>query len=679
MTFPKIDRTQVQRQLSLLGFSSNHNLYLRFFYSSNDPRKEGDKGRKANRLNWREIENYQRQGRGVYFVINGDGHKNDDVTTGRALFIEHDDLDKDIQRDLWQQLELPQPTFQVDTGGKSIHSYWVFEQPIAIERWCELQRDLLEYSDADRSIKNPARVMRLAGAWHVGVEAEEAGDRRQEAEGGERAGGRRQKAEGGENQLVFVQSRIISESGKKYRYEELRKLIPDSQAQENTLPLLENISGMANALPQTHEELAHLLSIKHPDQIQVPVSAAVPLLNCCRRQVRDWVAAGVPKGSGRNDTAIEVGLELLSVERHLLEIAQPFSDSARQLFTEFCLRSGMSQKEDEERWQWCSEKTPTPSCGSDGIASCIRGWYWRTQVKPAKQQKTQKSHQISQASTNGNQSTVTGDSTRSSDTAKLDQLNVSATVATVTTVLQSGLIDYEERAELDAIQQRSLISKGAFWELVASVRCALDEVQPEDVQRLEQLLDWHDAKLDLHQVLPAPLAQTFEHDAEILNIDPISLWQYFLPAALSLIGKRVNLDVESHIIPAICWTCIVAESGTGKSRAENVVLAHLKSQQIQERQAFITAQKEYRQLVRILDKDDPEPDAPANERKYLFEVATIQALMRRLSEQRDNGSLWARDELAGVFKSLGQFSKGSNDNEGVGVFIEDVGWGCFLC
>ena len=68
-----------------------------------------------------------------------------------------------------------------------------------------------------------------------------------------------------------------------------------------------------------------------------------------------------------------------------------------------------------------------------------------------------------------------------------------------------------------------------------------------------------------------------------------------------------------HIIPAICWTCIVAESGTGKSRAENVVLAHLKSQQIQERQAFITAQKEYRQLVRILDKDDPEPDAPANE------------------------------------------------------------------
>ena len=32
--------------------------------------------------------------------------------------------------------------------------------------------------------------------------------------------------------------------------------------------------------------------------------------------------------------------------------------------------------------------------------------------------------------------------------------------------------------------------------------------------------------------------------------------------------------------------------------------------------------------------------------------------------------LWARDELAGVFKSLGQFSKGSNDNEGLECLLK---------
>ncbi|HEY9783296.1 MAG TPA: DUF3987 domain-containing protein, partial [Leptolyngbyaceae cyanobacterium] len=47
---------------------------------------------------------------------------------------------------------------------------------------------------------------------------------------------------------------------------------------------------------------------------------------------------------------------------------------------------------------------------------------------------------------------------------------------------------------------------------------------------------------------------------------------------------------------------------------------------------------------------------PLPERKFLFGVATIQAVMRRLSEQGENGSLWARDEIAGLFKSLGQFA-----------------------
>jgi hypothetical protein len=71
-----------------------------------------------------------------------------------------------------ESLELPEPTFRVDTGGKSVHSYWVFTQPIPIADWGELQGDLLEYVDGDRSIKNPSRVMRLAGCWHIRVNSE---------------------------------------------------------------------------------------------------------------------------------------------------------------------------------------------------------------------------------------------------------------------------------------------------------------------------------------------------------------------------------------------------------------------------------------------------------------------------------------------------------------------------
>jgi hypothetical protein len=211
--FPTANRFQAQRQLSLLGYKPEDKIYLRFFYPADDPRKNSDKGRKTDGLNWQEIETNQRAGRGVYFVVNGGGHKDSDVTVGRAIFCEHDNLDKQTQRDLWKNLNLPEPTFQVDTGGKSIHSYWVFTQPIPIADWCELQRNLLEYVDGDRSIKNPSRVMRLAGCWHIRVKSKV----------------KSQKSKVGENSEVeYNQSRIISESGCTYSYSQLRSLIPSS-------------------------------------------------------------------------------------------------------------------------------------------------------------------------------------------------------------------------------------------------------------------------------------------------------------------------------------------------------------------------------------------------------------------------------------------------------------------
>lgn len=62
------------------------------------------------------------------------------------------------------------------------------------------------------------------------------------------------------------------------------------------------------------------------------------------------------------------------------------------------------------------------------------------------------------------------------------------------------------------------------------------------------------------------------------------------------------------------------------------------------------------------------PTRPVEE-KYLFEVATIQAVMRRASEQPGKrGQLWARDEIGGLFKSLGQF--GSGENEGKEILLK---------
>ncbi|MBD2343643.1 DUF3987 domain-containing protein [Anabaena subtropica] len=202
---PKIDVAQIRQQLEALGYIKDDVVYIRAFYPSNDPRKANDEGRKTQTNNLDKlvkiVRRFQTQGRGVYFTVNGCGHKNDEITECRAIFFEHDNLDKEVQKELWRSLHLPEPSLQIDTGGRSIHSYWTFEQFIDPQQWKSLQADLLEYADADRSIKNPSRVMRLAGCWHFASE-----------------------------NVVNGQTQIILNTGKRYTYKSLRELIPYHEA-----------------------------------------------------------------------------------------------------------------------------------------------------------------------------------------------------------------------------------------------------------------------------------------------------------------------------------------------------------------------------------------------------------------------------------------------------------------
>jgi hypothetical protein len=98
----KIDRELAQKHLSYLGYQPGE-AYLRFFYHSWDDRKNNDKGRKENGLNWEQIEEYQKDGRGVYIVVNGagGGHTDADIKQCCAIFCEWDDLPLAEQFEKW--------------------------------------------------------------------------------------------------------------------------------------------------------------------------------------------------------------------------------------------------------------------------------------------------------------------------------------------------------------------------------------------------------------------------------------------------------------------------------------------------------------------------------------------------------------------------------------------------
>ena len=321
---PMINNCQALTQLKLLGYVKEESVHLRFFYPSDDPRKANDHGVKLDavcpHLPWQRIQELQDDGRGCYFVVNGGGHKDAEVIKFRAIFYEHDNIGKDMQIDLWKGLELPEPTFQLDTGGKSIHSYWVLSEDITEDQWRTLQSDLLKYADADRSIKNPSRVMRLAGCFHSSGE----------------------------------QSTIISSSGHRYGYHELRSQIPVTQTQVS--------SDWAT----------------FDKNFRMPIPQRVPLRECLSRQSRDLIDRGAGSGE-RNDRGAALARDLIGAADALRGMGQDFEGDALELFEQYAkaCTPPIEASEVEALWKSAQSSNPGASLSPEHIEGCVKGWSWR--------------------------------------------------------------------------------------------------------------------------------------------------------------------------------------------------------------------------------------------------------------------------------------------------------------
>ena len=157
---------EAERFLGLLG--KNGVSRLRAFWPRNRPVPEGTPRAFRGTFSTaaREAPGWVKRGLGVYVVIGNGGDSDDAITDCPALFIEWDDRPKAEQLAAWRTYGLPEPTFTVDTGGKSMHLYWVLNEPISPERFRDLVARLIDHTGADRLNRNPSRVMRLPGAWH---------------------------------------------------------------------------------------------------------------------------------------------------------------------------------------------------------------------------------------------------------------------------------------------------------------------------------------------------------------------------------------------------------------------------------------------------------------------------------------------------------------------------------
>lgn len=356
---------------------------------------------------------------------------------------------------------------------------------------------------------------------------------------------------------------------------------------------------------------------------------------------------------GRNMAAQKLSLNLIATSRRLHELGIDHLDNPRVLYDLFCDRCTppLSSQEREGWWRKADAKAIRPSLDDEKLQGCYSAWLKKYQTHIST------NHELSRKSIvyvdNGLLSTPL------STPKDNDESIIQAIVGNVYTIIESNYSEFVERQKLNSLyhQYEDLVDRKLFESIVSSQRVKVSEVLPEDEIRLKSLMDYSQTRINWDEVLPAPLARDIKHDAEKLNIDPVMIWQALLPAVSSLAGT-FKLD-EYGGIPAINWTCTVIPSGGGKTRADSLVFAPLREMQLRADADYKERAKKYKRAIAQYEKagdfEAIEPEKPGL-RKYLFEVATIQSVLKRLSEQGNHGSLWARDEFKGLFSSLNQFS-----------------------
>ena len=219
----------------------------------------------------------------------------------------------------------------------------------------------------------------------------------------------------------------------------------------------------------------------------------------------------------------------------------------------------------------------------------------------------------------------------------------------------------EAHDAVDAVDLReALETLVAKAEPVAAVAAEPDE---DDV-----VIEWQTFPVEQ---LPEPLATFVKETARGIGCDESMVALPLLAAVAGAIGNARAIEAQpGHIQPAVLWTAVVAESGSGKTPAFKAATRFAAAEQKVAHDAYRVALADFDAAVMEHDaayadwkrekgRGGPAPDRPVKPvaRRLVVNDVTMEALISILADN-PRGVLVAVDELAGLVASFDAYKSG---------------------
>lgn len=321
-----IDVAEVERHLALNGIGPNDPVILCAYGQTNRfvPERTGGgdtpydweavtaeaaKGKRDYEALRRHLSNPDGKTKNLGYISCPGGtatKKRPEITEGRVLFVEIDQegLDKDYQAAIWKEAKLPQPTYQLDTGGKSIWHGWVVDRMVSAD---EIRVGRARLSKAiedatgiktDHALHSPHQPARLAGGIHPKT-------------------GKR--------------SVLINVTGIQYGYDALMSACPELEAKQvvaSSDNLFRDDDDDDSIKPGEYPE---------PSDLKFPVPLEVALSNKTRELIKNGQEPG--QKPGRIVKAWSLSKTLRAAQAQLKSLGYEVVGEPLELFDQFCTNS----------------------------------------------------------------------------------------------------------------------------------------------------------------------------------------------------------------------------------------------------------------------------------------------------------------------------------------------------